>query len=114
MLREIDLFFLQQNEPLKSCLHFLRTHILAYHPQVYEAWKYNMPFYFYKDERFCYIWVNKKTQQPYIGFTDGKLLEHPKLIAENRSRMKILELDASEDLPVETIDEVIKMAIDFL
>lgn len=91
----------------------MRTHILTCNPYITEAWKYKMPFYFYKGERFCYIWVNKKTQQPYIAFTDGKLLKHPDLVAENRSRMKVLHLDAAVDLPVETIDEIIKVAINF-
>lgn len=109
---EIDLFFLQKDEPVKSCLLFLRDHILAYNKDITEAWKYNMPFYFYKGDRFCYLWVNKKTQQPYIGFTDGKRMEHPQLIAEDRSRMKIVLINTDEDIPVDTIDEVIKMALD--
>ncbi len=111
MLREIDKFFLQKDEPVKGTLLFLREFILNYHKDITEAWKYNMPFYFYKGERFCYLWVNKKTQQPYIGFTDGKKLAHPKLVAEKRSRMKIMTVEAGQDIEVSTIDEIFKMAL---
>jgi len=111
-MREIDNFFLQKDEPLKSCLIFLREFISAYDKNITEAWKYKMPFYCYKGKMFCYLWVNKKTQQPYIGIVEGRKIEHPLLIIEKRSRMKIILLDAQQDIPVKTIGEILKMAID--
>jgi hypothetical protein len=111
MLREIDDFFLQKDEPVKSCLLFLREHLLSYDKNITEAWKYKMPFYCYKGKMFGYLWVNKKTHQPYIGIVEGRKIEHPLLIIEKRSRMKIMLLDAREDIPVETIDEILKLAI---
>ena len=111
-MREIDNFFLQKDEPLKSCLIFLREFISAYDKNITEAWKYKMPFYCYKGKMFCYLWVNKKTQQPYIGIVEGRKIEHPLLIIEKRSRMKIIMLDAQQDIPVKTIGEILKMAID--
>ena len=112
MLREIDTFFLEKPEPVKSCLLFLREFILAYDKNITEAWKYKMPFYCYKGKMFCYLWVDKKTHQPYIGIVEGRKIEHPLLIIENRSRMKIMKIDAREDIPVETIDAILKMALD--
>src|SRR5471030_1145787 len=100
MLREIDNFFLQKEEPVKSCLLFLREYLLAYDKNITEAWKYKMPFYCYNGKMFCYLWVNKKTHQPYIGIVEGRKIEHPLLIIEKRSRMKIMLLDAREDIPV--------------
>jgi hypothetical protein len=47
MLRPIDNYFLQQPEPAKSCLQFLRAHILQSDRNVTEAWKYGMPFFCY-------------------------------------------------------------------
>ncbi|MFI5137345.1 MAG: DUF1801 domain-containing protein [Sphingobacteriales bacterium] len=111
-MREIDNFFLQKDEPVKSCLIFLRDFISAYDKNITEAWKYKMPFYCYKGKMFCYLWVNKKTQQPYIGIVEGRKIEHPLLIIEKRSRMKIMTLDAQQDIPVKTIGEILKMAID--
>jgi hypothetical protein len=111
MLREIDNFFLQKDEPAKSCLLFMREFIVGYDKNITEAWKYKMPFYCYNGKMFCYLWVNKKTGQPYIGIVEGRRLEHPLLIIEKRSRMKIMLLDAEKDIPVKTVEEILKMAI---
>ena len=62
---------------------------------------------------FCYLWVHKKTHQPYVGIVEGKNIIHPKLIIENRSRMKIMLLDAEKDIPIKTIASILKMAIKF-
>jgi hypothetical protein len=110
-MKELDLFYLQKDEPLKGCLLFLRNHILAYDKNISEAWKYRMPFFCCKGKMFCYLWVNKTTHQPYMGMVEGRRLEHPLLIIEKRSRMKIMMLNAEEDIPVETIDTILKMAI---
>lgn len=59
MLRPVDDYFLKKEEPVKSCLQFLRQHILQLDPQVTEAWKYGMPFYCYNEKMFCYLWVHK-------------------------------------------------------
>jgi len=111
-MREPDLFYLQKDEPLKSCLLYLREHILAFDKNITEAWKYSMPFFCYKGKMFCYLWVNKKTRQPYLGIVEGRKIEHSLLITEKRSRMKIMNIDAGRDIPVNSINEVLKMAID--
>ena len=77
MLRPVDEYFLKKEEPVKSCLQFLRQHILQLDPQVREAWKYGMPFYCYNEKMFCYLWVHKKYLQPYIGIVEGKKINHP-------------------------------------
>jgi hypothetical protein len=111
MLRDIDNYFLQKDEPVKSCLLFLRDHILNLDPNITEAWKYRMPFYCYKGKMFCYLWVHKKNGLPYIGIVEGKKLAHPELILEKRARMTILLIDPTQDIPVKTIDTILKMAI---
>jgi len=40
-------------------------------------------------------------------------IDHPNLIIENRSRMKILLIDPTQDLPIETINAILKTAIGF-
>ena len=112
MLRAIDNFFLNKDEPVKGCLLFLREYILNYDNAITEAWKYGMPFYCYNGKMFCYLWVHKKTHNPYLGIVEGKRIEHPLLIIEKRARMKIIQFDPGQDLPVETIDEIMKMALD--
>jgi hypothetical protein len=111
MLREIDSFFLNKDEPEKSCLLFLRDLILGFDKNITEAWKYGMPFYCYKGKMFCYLWLHKKTHQPYIGVVEGRKIEHPLLIIEKRARMKIILIDAQQDVPVDTIHTILKMAL---
>ena len=108
MLRPIDHYFLQKEEPVKSCLQFLRDHILKQDSQITEAWKYGMPFYCYKGKMFCYLWVHKKFHQPYIGIVEGKRIDHPDLLQEKRARMKIFLLDANKDIPVKKINAILK------
>jgi hypothetical protein len=96
MLRPIDNWFLQKEEPIKSCLQFLRKHILQQDAAITETWQYGMPFYCYKGKRFCYLWVHKKFGQPYIGIVNGKRIVHPGLLVEKRAGMKILLLNASK------------------
>jgi hypothetical protein len=114
MLREIDIFFQQQDEPVKSCLLAMRAFIMGYDKNVTEVWRYKMPFYCFNGKRFCYVWLDKKTKQPYIGLVDGNKIIHPKLVAEKRSRMKILYINPVEDLPLADIDSIFKTAISLL
>ena len=112
MLREIDNFYLQKDEPVKSCLFALREIILSVDKDISAAWKYGMPFFCYKGKMFCYLWVHKKYLQPYIGIVEGKRFNHPGLIIEKRSRMKIMLFDPNKDLPIKTIKTILKQAID--
>lgn len=111
MLREIDNYFLNKHEPEKGCLLFLREFILNLDSNLTEAWKYGMPFYCYKGKMFCYLWVHKITLNPYLGIVDGNKIEHPLLVIEKRARMKTIQFDAREDIPVDTIKEILEMAL---
>lgn len=111
-MKEADNFYLQQNEPVRGCMLALREIILAQDRNIAAAWKYGMPFFCYNGKMFCYLWVNKKNRQPYIGFVEGKLLDHPELLMEKRSRIKILLFDANADLPIEKIKTILQKAID--
>lgn len=110
-MKDIDLYFLQKDEPVKSCLLFMRQHILSFDSNITEAWKYRMPFFCYKGKMFCYLWVHKTNGLPYIGIVEGLKIEHPDLLIEKRSRMKIMLLDPNVDLPLEIIDSILRKAI---
>ena len=107
-----DNFYLQQPEPAQGCLLALRSLILKQDKNITAEWKYGMPFFCYKGKMFCYLWVHKKYQQPYIGLVEGQRFNHPSLIIENRSRMKIMLFNADEDLPVETIEQILNDALE--
>ncbi len=105
-------FYLQKDEPIKSCLLALREIILSQDALITPAWKYGMPFFCYKGKMFCYLWVHKKNGQPYIGFVEGKHLNHPDLLMEKRSRMKTILFDPNADLPIDTITSLVNQAIE--
>jgi hypothetical protein len=104
-------FYSEKQEPVKGCLLALRHIILAQNPQVTAVWKYGMPFFCYRDKMFCYLWVHKKHKQPYLGLVEGTRLHHPELIIEKRARMKIMLFDPVQDLPIETINDVLQQAL---
>lgn len=110
-MRELDNFYLQQDEPIKGTLLALREIILQQDKDVTNAWKYGMPFFCYKGKMFCYLWVHKKYKRPYIGLVEGKRFDEPFLIQEDRSRMKIMLFDPNEDLPLTTIENILQKAI---
>lgn len=106
-----DNFYLSQKEPNQSCLLALRNIILKQDANVTETTKYGMPCFCYKKKMFCYLWTDKKTNKPYILMVEGKHLEHPKLEAGNRSRMKIFRVDPHKDFPLDTIQTILNQAL---
>ncbi|MEQ1587139.1 MAG: DUF1801 domain-containing protein [Cyclobacteriaceae bacterium] len=108
----LDDYYLKQPEPIKSCLLALREIILSQDKEITTAWKYAMPFFCYKGKMFCYLWVHKKHKQPYLGMVEGKRLNHPGLLSEKRSRMKIMLFDPNKDLPIRTIKLIVKQAVE--
>jgi hypothetical protein len=109
-----DQYFLKHEEPIRSCLQFLRAHILKQDTSVREKWQYGMPFYYYDDKRFCYLWVHRKMKQPYLGIVEGARVNHPDLVQEKRARMKILLIDPSKDIPLRKINVILNQAIDLV
>lgn len=108
----MDDFYLEQPEPNKSCFLALRDIILRMDEQVVATVKYGMPCFTYKGKAFCYLWKDKKTNEPYVLMVEGKLLDHPMLHIGDRVRMKILLVDPTKDLPIDTIKQVLNMALD--
>ena len=111
MLNDLENFYLDQPEPNKSCLLALREIILGLDADIADAWKYKMPFFYYKNKMFCYFWLDKQTKEPYIGVAKGIELNHPLLEQGNRSRIKILRIKPDQDLPIEDIQTVLREAM---
>lgn len=108
----LDKYYDKQEETIKNCLLALSAIILKQDEDVAAAWKYGMPFFCYKGKMFCYLWVHKKLNQPYIGIVEGKHFDEKFLIQEDRSRMKIMLFDPSKDLPVKSIKNIIQKSLD--
>ncbi len=112
MIRETDTYYLNKEEPTRSCLLALRSIILEQDQDITETQKYGMPCFCYRKKMFCYLWTNKKTDEPYMLMVEGKYLTHPGLERGNRSRMKIFRVNPNEDLPFNTITMLLEEALD--
>jgi hypothetical protein len=49
--------------------------------------------------------------KPYIGILEGKKINHPALMQEKRTRMKILLIDQELDIPIKKINGILKEVI---
>ncbi len=112
MTEDFDAYYLSQEEPNKSCLLALRSIIVKQDESVIETKKYGMPCFCYQKKMFCYLWVDKKTQEPYILFVEGKHMHHPMLETGTRARMKIFRINANEDLPIRTLEELLQQSLE--
>jgi len=111
-MKATDNFFLEHPEPVKAVLLALRDIIMQQDVAITSVFKYGMPFFCYKGKMFCYLWIQKKSGKPYLGIVEGNRIEHPDLIMEKRSRMKIMLFDPFEDLPLHTIQLLLQQALD--
>ena len=112
MIEPLHNYYLNKKEPNKSCLLALRSIILNKNTNITETQKWGMPCFCYKKKMFCYLWTDKKTDQPYMLMVEGKYLDHPELEKGERSRMKIFRVNPNQDLPVKTIEDIIQKALD--
>lgn len=106
-------FYQSQTEPNKSCLLTLKDIILDFDEHLHETLKYGMPCFVYKNKPFCYLWTDKKANNPYILIVEGRNIEHPLLVQGNRKRMKVIPIDSSKDIPVDAIHEIFETALTF-
>jgi hypothetical protein len=104
--------YLNQTEPNKSCLLALRSIILKQDTNVTEILKYGMPCFCYKKRMFCYLWIDKKLNEPYILLVEGMHLKQPDLEAGHRKRMKIFRVNPNQDLPIRTIETILQNALE--
>ena len=88
-MKAIDKFYFDQEEPIKGCLEALRMIILKYNDSLEPRWYYRLPCFMLDNHLFCYLWIDKKTQFPYIAIGKGVKIDHPKLIQGNRTFVKL-------------------------
>jgi hypothetical protein len=112
MQEDLQNFYLSKQEPNKSCLLALRSVILNQDKEITETRKWGMPCFCYKKKMFCYLWTDKKTDEPYILMVEGNQIEHPELEVGSRLRMKIFRINPKEDLPLDTIEIILQSGLD--
>ncbi len=111
MLNQIDSFYLEHEEPTKGCLLALRAIILSHNEYITQEWKYHMPFFYFKGRMLIYLRIHKKYKMPYLGVVDGFLIDNDDLLAENRSRMRILLVNDKTDINMQQIKKLLTQAI---
>lgn len=112
MLTALDNYYYDKPEPIRGCLLALKAIIEEMDSRITPEWKYGMPFFYLDGKMFCYLWKDKITGLPYIGFMNGNKMVHPKLEVGNRARVKVYAIDPKLDLPMEEIQELLQEAIE--
>ncbi len=103
-----DNYFLTLPEPSQSALLYLRQFFM-YEMGLTEAWKFNTPFYYYKNKWFCYLIYIKKKDEAYISFVLGNKIEFPNLLSEGRKQMKIYRINANENIDNSELKEIVAL-----
>ena len=105
-MNEKDNFYLSQEEPNQSCLLSLRHILITHDVGMSETVKYGLPCFLYKSKILCYLNVDKRTNEPYILWANGRFLDFLELELGDRTRMKILRVIPQIDLPIDLITKV--------
>lgn len=111
MILPVSLFYLSKDEPNKSCLLALQKIILNQHEVIIETVKWGIPCFCYDKKPFCYLSIDKKTNEPYLLMVEGRRLDHPQLEQGTRIKMKILRVNPTIDLEIELIEEILQAAL---
>ena len=98
-----DSFYFNKPDQVKSCLLALRDIILSSDNRLEETVKYGMPCFCIKKRAMCYLWTDKKTNEPYILFVDGNKMVHPALESGSRKRMKTVTVPSSKDIDLKLL-----------
>lgn len=110
-MSNIDDFFEKQEAPNKEVFLFLRKLIINFHTDITLHKKWGLPYFYYQGKPLCYLWKDKKTNEPYISFAKGPLLNNPALIQGDRKVFKILPINPNKDINIQLIKEILEEAI---
>ena len=110
-MKALDEYYEKQPAPNRGCLLTLREIILSYDPQIRETWKYQTPFFLFDSKMLCYLSIDRRARVPYVGLVEGRYLNHPALESGGRKRIKVLSVNPTEDIPLDTVKEVLEQAV---
>lgn len=100
-MKPVDVYFLEQQEPLRSIMLYVRQVILKTLPNIQERYSYKIPFYNMGKKPMIYLNVLKGTDFVDVAFVQGILLENdfPELQDyNNRKQVRSIQLKSIEDL----------------
>ncbi len=111
MLPAIDQYIEGLGEDNKSFVQALIAIIFKQDEHLHLKCSFGLPFFYFKGNPFCYINIDQKTKQPYLGFMNGKWLQHKNLHAEGRKMVKLLRFNNQNDIPLKMLQAVIAEAL---
>ena len=88
----------------------MRDILLSFDSEITETTKYGMPCFCYKGKMFCYLWQDKKSNEPYFLLVEGINLEHPALESGDRKRMKVYRVNPEKDIDIKVIHAILNEA----
>jgi hypothetical protein len=101
MNRELENYYLKQPEPIQGCLLALKSIILSVNKEVSHRRSFQIPFFYYKEKKLAFLWVNRK--QLLLGIvTDSSLFERQKG-TRRKNQFETIVIDPNEDIPVKEI-----------
>jgi len=103
-----DNYFITLPEPSQSALLYLRQFFMD-EMGLTEAWKFNTPFYYYKNKWFCYLIYIEKKDETYISFVLGNKIEFANLVSEGRKQMKIYRINPNENINKSDLKEIVAL-----
>lgn len=96
-----DAYYFKQPEPYQGCLLALKEIILNVSPHIGHRRMFQIPFFFYKDKKLCFLWVHRK--KLLLGFVEDKNIYKKVPGQRRKSKMTMLEIDPNADLPMKKI-----------
>ena len=109
----VDAWMSRVPSEMQEKMHEVRGFLLEW--PLTEWYKYQLPMYGIK-KNICYLHIDTKTQQPYIGFLNGKLMlqEFPELtrrLTGDQKRVRQYWLPTQTDF--ETLELLLEKAVLF-
>jgi hypothetical protein len=104
-----DNYYLKHSEPIQGCLFALKRLILGADKRISETRKYQVPFFYYKEKKLCFLWVNRKKLM--LGFVTDKSIFPVVGGSKRKDEMEMIQIDPNSDLPVEMILKRIEVLI---
>lgn len=112
-MTDLNQFYEDQPEPNQGCFLALRKIILDFSEDIDERWRYKLPFFYYQNKPYCYLWKDKITTIPYITFVRSLEINRPELELGDRKKMKALTINPNEDIDVRLIKEIMSESLTF-
>jgi len=102
-------YILNQPEPYRSIMLYIRSVILKTLPNVVEKYNYGIPFYHHNKKPMCYFNILKGTNFVDVAFVQGVFLEEELPVLKNYNKRK--QVCSLQYDRLENIDELLLIAV---